>query len=458
MKQTYKLFITHLFLFVLLCIPSIVNAFSAPLTSEWSDGRMHPVYSYVRRHDGIDLGVDEGTPVPAITSGVIEYAGWADGYGYFLSIVDGNGVAWNYAHLSEFEVNEGDVVSEGEIVALSGATGVGTGAHLHVERREGGTWAQSSDPLPYYASKWDITNYEGGIITITGGAINGAIHKVKEKLSIDFDYTTYFSPSEILMSTFKDVLTNLTGAFARIQNGLLELLIVLIIIDLGWYMSKGLAEGYFDLTSLFPRILRYGFFIFLFKSWDTLIKELFIPMFEQIGSTFGGHTFEMNSFLKFDDLFTAIATVVQNHMKPTVTVFNVIDDGFLASFLPFFLENLVILFILFCAISLCIWVMIKIVNFYIICIFGILGIPLSFVPLMDTNSRNFFGSILSSIMDLIVTCFLFGLLLAYFNTLQPIPKDDITGLIGFACIFAILTVFIPKQSNSARALFSNILN
>ena len=66
-------FIVTLLSFVMLCFPSFAVEYappiSGPLTSPWSGARAHPVTGEVRRHDGIDIGVPIGTPVPAITSG-----------------------------------------------------------------------------------------------------------------------------------------------------------------------------------------------------------------------------------------------------------------------------------------------------------------------------------------------------------------------------------------------------
>ena len=108
-----------------------------PVTSRYGN-RYHPVYKVWKIHTGIDIGTPIGTPVKAACDGVVFLAEWRRGYGYYLGIRHDRGLSTGYAHLSEFKVSVGDTVSAGDTVALSGASGVGTGPHLHFEVWEGG--------------------------------------------------------------------------------------------------------------------------------------------------------------------------------------------------------------------------------------------------------------------------------------------------------------------------------
>jgi murein DD-endopeptidase MepM/ murein hydrolase activator NlpD len=47
----------------------------------------------------------------------------------------GQGLLSLYLHLSQFKVEEGDQVSSGQLIGLSGGTGRATGAHLHLAVR-----------------------------------------------------------------------------------------------------------------------------------------------------------------------------------------------------------------------------------------------------------------------------------------------------------------------------------
>ena len=69
----------------------------------------------------------------ASNAGVVTRAGWGSGYGYVIYISHADGRETRYGHLSKILVKVGQSVSQGEKIALSGNTGVSTGAHLHFE-------------------------------------------------------------------------------------------------------------------------------------------------------------------------------------------------------------------------------------------------------------------------------------------------------------------------------------
>ncbi|MGQ9700608.1 MAG: peptidoglycan DD-metalloendopeptidase family protein [Candidatus Bipolaricaulaceae bacterium] len=106
--------------------------------------RIHPVYGVPSFHTGIDLAVPEGTPVRAARAGTVTYSGWENGFGLLVVIDHGDGYETYYGHLSKLMVVVGQRVSAGEIVALSGNTGLSTGPHLHFEVRYHGS---PVDPL-----------------------------------------------------------------------------------------------------------------------------------------------------------------------------------------------------------------------------------------------------------------------------------------------------------------------
>jgi len=108
--------------------------------------RVHPIWGTTIYHSGIDIGVDEGTPVHAADSGVIVWSGWMGGYGYAVVIDHGNGLSTLYGHNSELAVDEGQSVSKGQVVAYAGSTGNSTGPHVHFEVRENG---DPVDPMGY---------------------------------------------------------------------------------------------------------------------------------------------------------------------------------------------------------------------------------------------------------------------------------------------------------------------
>ena len=118
---------------------------SGPITSPFGY-RFHPIYGRKIFHSGIDIGVDEGTPVHAADSGVVVEADWIDGYGNAVIIDHGNGMSTLYGHNSELAVSAGQTVSKGQVIAYAGSTGNSTGPHVHFEVRVNG---DPVNPLNY---------------------------------------------------------------------------------------------------------------------------------------------------------------------------------------------------------------------------------------------------------------------------------------------------------------------
>lgn len=97
-------------------------------------------------HKGIDIAVAANSDIAAADGGKVSSVGYNSGYGYYVKISHGNGRYTMYAHLNGYYVQKGQAVSKGDIIALSGSTGVSTGPHLHFEVIENGI---NVDPLPY---------------------------------------------------------------------------------------------------------------------------------------------------------------------------------------------------------------------------------------------------------------------------------------------------------------------
>jgi len=107
-----------------------------PVNSQISSGfgfRMHPVYGRRLHHDGVDFSTPSGSKVYAPGDGIVRYTGYDGGYGRKVVIDHGYGYTTVYAHLSRSLVSRGQRIVRGEVIALSGNTGVSTGPHLHYE-------------------------------------------------------------------------------------------------------------------------------------------------------------------------------------------------------------------------------------------------------------------------------------------------------------------------------------
>jgi murein DD-endopeptidase MepM/ murein hydrolase activator NlpD len=98
-------------------------------------------------HFGVDIAAPTGTPIYAATSGVVERAGPATGFGLAVYIRADDGVVTVYGHESRYLVSEGQRVSAGQEIAEVGARGQATGPHLHFEvHPDGEMYGGAVDP------------------------------------------------------------------------------------------------------------------------------------------------------------------------------------------------------------------------------------------------------------------------------------------------------------------------
>ena len=93
--------------------------------------RAHPIKKTRLFHNGLDIAVPSGTRVKAAAGGKVVHSGWMNGFGYTVIIDHGRGIETLYAHNSKVSVAKGSMVNKGQVVALSGNTGLSTGPHLH---------------------------------------------------------------------------------------------------------------------------------------------------------------------------------------------------------------------------------------------------------------------------------------------------------------------------------------
>jgi murein DD-endopeptidase MepM/ murein hydrolase activator NlpD len=118
---------------------------AAEITSGFG-GRIDPFNGRTAIHTGVDFHGDYGAPVRATAGGKVTVAGATGGYGKMVEIDHGNGLSTRYAHLSEINVQEGQIVPIGTIVGALGSSGRSTGPHLHYETRIDG---EPVDPLRF---------------------------------------------------------------------------------------------------------------------------------------------------------------------------------------------------------------------------------------------------------------------------------------------------------------------
>jgi murein DD-endopeptidase MepM/ murein hydrolase activator NlpD len=108
--------------------------------------RTHPVLRRRKLHQGIDIVGRYGSPVKAAMAGKVRYSDWMGSYGKLVIIEHDNGFETRYAHNSRLKAKNGDVVRQGQVIALIGKTGRTTGTHLHFEIRVKG---KAVNPMRY---------------------------------------------------------------------------------------------------------------------------------------------------------------------------------------------------------------------------------------------------------------------------------------------------------------------
>jgi murein DD-endopeptidase MepM/ murein hydrolase activator NlpD len=95
---------------------------------------IHPVLGTPRMHNGQDFDVPYGTQVYATGDGTIIESGWnSGGFGNCIVIDHGYGFQTVYGHLSDIKVSKGQVVKRGDLIGISGSTGLSSGPHLHYQ-------------------------------------------------------------------------------------------------------------------------------------------------------------------------------------------------------------------------------------------------------------------------------------------------------------------------------------
>ncbi len=102
-------------------------------------------------HYGVDIAGPYGSKILAVGDGVVTYAGWRGGYGWFVLINHKNGYQTAYGHNSKILVSFGQKVKKGQTIALIGNTGRTTGIHCHFEVRVGG---DHKNPMPYLGARF----------------------------------------------------------------------------------------------------------------------------------------------------------------------------------------------------------------------------------------------------------------------------------------------------------------
>ncbi len=119
---------------------------------------MHPFYRTLQEHQGVDYAIPEGTRIFATADGVVkEVKGKNSTSGVTVVIDHRNGYTTSYSHLQSVKVKRGHRVQRGDIIALSGNSGLSLAPHLHYEVRHNG---MRVNPIHYFFMELTPDEYQ----------------------------------------------------------------------------------------------------------------------------------------------------------------------------------------------------------------------------------------------------------------------------------------------------------
>lgn len=121
-------------------------------------------------HDGVDLGAARGTPIRAASAGTVlvvrcnvvpashgcdrDGSPSTPGCGWYVDLRHEGDVYTRYCHmLTRPAVNEGQVVTAGQVIGVVGSSGHSSGPHLHFEVHLGNRNDGATDPVAFMATR-----------------------------------------------------------------------------------------------------------------------------------------------------------------------------------------------------------------------------------------------------------------------------------------------------------------
>lgn len=119
---------------------------------------MNPFYRTLRSHQGVDYAMAEGSSVFATADGTVrEVSDKNSTMGKTIVIDHGNGYRTSYSHLLSTLVRRGQKVQRGDVIALSGNSGLSLAPHLHYEVRYNDLRV---DPIHYFFMELSPDEYQ----------------------------------------------------------------------------------------------------------------------------------------------------------------------------------------------------------------------------------------------------------------------------------------------------------
>lgn len=120
--------------------------------------RIHPIYKIRKFHYGMDFTAPTGTEIYATGDGTIELVESSmRGYGNHIIVNHDFGYKTLYAHLTRFNVKQGQKIKRGDVIGFVGSSGISTAPHLHYEVMRN---SEKVNPVNYYFNDLSANEYE----------------------------------------------------------------------------------------------------------------------------------------------------------------------------------------------------------------------------------------------------------------------------------------------------------
>jgi murein DD-endopeptidase MepM/ murein hydrolase activator NlpD len=139
-------------------------------------------------HSGVDFGAAWGSPIFAVSEGIVAFAGRHGGHGNYVKLDHGGGLGTGYGHMSRIAVSSGQHVQAGQVIGYVGSTGLSTGPHLHYEVYQSGrTVNPLSVSFAFRAAagvdKGELDAVKGKIAQLKDVAPGAALQKYTPKMA-----------------------------------------------------------------------------------------------------------------------------------------------------------------------------------------------------------------------------------------------------------------------------------
>ena len=112
--------------------------------------RTHPITGEKKTHNGVDIKAPENAPVYSAIYGTVTETGFDAKFGNYIIIQDNTGIKTYYGHLSDVLVEKNTAVKKKSLIGKVGKTGQATGANLHFEIMQNGTYLNPEEFLDTY--------------------------------------------------------------------------------------------------------------------------------------------------------------------------------------------------------------------------------------------------------------------------------------------------------------------